>query len=80
MEYRYAWEILGSNGSPLNADPEELFQPDTTDGASGRLRPGLATGTIRVVLRTDARTLGQMELEVRSRKLSYLSEYRWMLR
>lgn len=80
MEYRYAWEILGSNGSPLIADPEELFQPDTTDGASGRLRPGLATGTIRIVLRTDARTLGQMELEVRSRKLSYLSEYRWMLR
>ncbi|MFP3559727.1 DUF2357 domain-containing protein, partial [Paraburkholderia sp. SIMBA_049] len=32
------------------------------------------------MLRTDARTLGQMELEVRSRKLSYLSEYRWMLR
>ncbi|RQZ58470.1 DUF2357 domain-containing protein [Burkholderia sp. Bp9004] len=80
MEYRYAWEMLGSNGSPLIADPEELFQPDTTDGASGRLRPGLATGTIRVVLRTDAGTLGQMELEVRSRKLSYLSEYRWMLR
>ncbi|WP_412022788.1 DUF2357 domain-containing protein [Burkholderia cepacia] len=62
------------------ADPEEVFQPDTVDGVSGRLRPGLATGTMRVVLRTDISTLGQMELEVRSRKLSYLSEYRWMLR
>ncbi|MFA8325280.1 DUF2357 domain-containing protein [Burkholderia ubonensis] len=80
MEYRYTWESFGSDGSPLIADPEEIFQPDTFDGMSGRLRPGLATGTIRVVLRTDVSTLGQMELEVRSRKLSYLSEYRWMLR
>ncbi|WP_081060646.1 DUF2357 domain-containing protein [Burkholderia territorii] len=80
MEYRYVWESVGSNGSPLIADPEELFQPDTPDGACGRLRPGLATGTIRVVLHTDAGTLGQMELEVRSRKLAYMSEYRWMLR
>lgn len=80
MEYRYTWENLSQSGCPLTADPEEVFQPDTTDGISGRLRPGLATGTVRVVLRTDVGTLGQMELEVRSRKLSYLSEYRWMLR
>ncbi|WP_080432163.1 DUF2357 domain-containing protein [Burkholderia ubonensis] len=80
MEYRYSWENFGSDVGCLIADPEEVFQPDSVDGTSGRLRPGLATGTIRVVLRTDVGTLGQMELEVRSRKLSYLSEYRWMLR
>ncbi|WP_431820869.1 DUF2357 domain-containing protein [Burkholderia sp. F1] len=80
MEYRYSWENFGSDVGCLIADPEEVFQPDSFDGTSGRLRPGLATGTIRVVLRTDVGTLGQMELEVRSRKLSYLSEYRWMLR
>ncbi|RQR43229.1 MULTISPECIES: DUF2357 domain-containing protein [unclassified Burkholderia] len=79
-EYRYTWEIIGPGDSPLFADPEEVFQPDTVYGTSGRLRPGLSTGTIRVVLRTDISTLGQLELEVRSRKLSYLSEYRWMLR
>ncbi|MDN7645820.1 DUF2357 domain-containing protein [Burkholderia cenocepacia] len=80
MEYRYTWVTIGLGDGPLVTDPEEVFQPDTLEGMSGRLRPGLATGTIRVVLRTDISTLGQLELEVRSRKLSYLSEYRWMLR
>lgn len=80
MEYRYVWEDVQEDFGSLIADPEEIFQPDTVDGKSGRLRPGLATGTIRVVLRAGASSLGQLELEVRSRKLSYLSEYRWMLR
>jgi predicted component of viral defense system (DUF524 family) len=80
MEYRYFWEDVRAEISSLIADPEEIFQPDTVEGKSGRLRPGLATGTIRVVLRAGNISLGQLELEVRSRKLSYLSEYRWMLR
>lgn len=80
MEYRYSWEDIQPDIDSLIADPEEIFQPDTLEGKSGRLRPGLATGTIRVVLRADARTIGELELEVRSRKLSYPSEYRWMLR
>jgi predicted component of viral defense system (DUF524 family) len=80
MEYRYTWEDVHPDINSLIAEPEEIFQPDTLDGKSGRLRPGLATGTIRVVLRAGASSLGQLELEVRSRKLSYLSEYRWMLR
>jgi len=80
MEYRYTWEDVRPDIASLIADPEEIFQPDTLEGKSGRLRPGLATGTIRVVLRAGASTLGQLELDVRSRKLSYLSEYRWMLR
>jgi predicted component of viral defense system (DUF524 family) len=80
MEYRYVWEDVHPDVQRLTTDPEEIFQPDTIDGKSGRLRPGLATGTIRVVLRADDNDLGQLEFEVRSRKLSYLSEYRWMLR
>ena len=80
MEYRYTWEDIQADVGSLIADPEEIFQPDTVEGKSGRLRPGLATGTIRVALRTEAGSIGQLELEVRSRKLSYLSEYRWMLR
>ncbi|WP_255581865.1 DUF2357 domain-containing protein [Cupriavidus sp. AU9028] len=80
MEYRYAWEDVQPDIGSLIVDPEEIFQPDTLEGKSGRLRPGLATGTIRVVLRAGASTIGQLELDVRSRKLSYLSEYRWMLR
>ncbi|MGF6791717.1 DUF2357 domain-containing protein [Paraburkholderia sp. 35.1] len=80
MEYRYAWEDVQADVGNLIADPEEVFQPDTAEGKSGRLRPGLATGTVRVALRAGTNTLGHLELEVRSRKLSYLSEYRWMLR
>lgn len=80
MEYRYSWSGLAPNIGPVCADPEEIFQPDTSDGVSGRLRPGLSTGTIRVVLRDGSDVVGQLELEIRSRKLAYLSEYRWMLR
>jgi predicted component of viral defense system (DUF524 family) len=35
---------------------------------------------LRVTLRQNDSTLGELELEVRSRKLHYRSEYRWMLR
>ena len=80
IEYRYEWEEVPANVLTVETDPEEIFQPDTKDGKKGRLRPGLFVGTIQVVLRNGTATLGQLELEVRSRKLNYLSEYRWMLR
>ncbi len=79
-EYRYEWEQLSEVTTTVTTDPEELFQPDSVDGLKGRLRPGLATGTLQVLLRSGESTLAQLELEVRSRKLNYLSEYRWMLR
>ncbi|MCL1617841.1 hypothetical protein, partial [Ralstonia pseudosolanacearum] len=60
MEYRYAWEDVLPSVANLVADPEEIFQPDTGEGKSGRLRPGLATGTIRVVVRAGANTLGMV--------------------
>jgi predicted component of viral defense system (DUF524 family) len=80
FEYRYEWEQLPNAPIKVSVDPEEIFQPDTIDGRTGRLRPGLSTGTLQIAVRNGELTLGQLELEVRSRKLSYLSEYRWMLR
>lgn len=79
-EYRYEWIGVDATLERVQVDPEELFQPDSMDGRSGRLRPGLSTGVVPVVLRCGERVLGQLEIEVRSRKLTYLSEYRWMLR
>ncbi|MCP3020336.1 DUF2357 domain-containing protein [Cupriavidus basilensis] len=80
MEYRYTWGKLAPGIGSITADPEEIFQPDSVEGQSGRLRPGLSTGTVRVVLCDGAVMLGQQEFEVRFRKLTYLSEYRRMLR
>lgn len=78
-ELLYEWVGVPKTYSVVT-DPEEIFYPDTGDGARGRLRPGLAVGTVNVVLRSSDRRLGNLELEVRSRKLAYQSEYRWMLR
>ena len=80
QEYRYEWLGLDSSLDLLQTDPEELFQSDGGRGATGRLRPGLSTGTVQVALRCGVKLLGQLEIEIRSRKLAYRSEYRWMLR
>ena len=80
QEYRYEWMGVDPTLDSVRVDPEELFQPDSMDGRTGRLRPGLSTGVVQVVLRCGERVLGQLEIEVRSRKLTYKSEYRWMLR
>ena len=79
-EYLYAWDTLPLGVSHVTTDPQEAFQPDTKDGLKGRLRPGLATGLLAVRLRSGEADVAQLDLEVRSRKLSYLTEYRWMLR
>lgn len=76
-EYRY--ELRGVNGIGITLEPREIFQPDTNDGLTGRIRPGLHTGALKVVLQQSDKVLGQAVLEVRSRKLGYVSEYQWML-
>ena len=63
----------------LGLAPVELFDPDAQNGRCGRLRPGTYTGTVSVVVRSTTQELGSLRLEVRSRKLGYLDDYRWML-
>lgn len=79
-EYHYEWIGLPEGLASVASDPEEIFQPDTIEGLAGRLRPALSTGFVQVSLRSGTSVLGRLELEVRSRKLNYASEYRWMLR
>ena len=78
-EYRYQLE-LDAYAGPVTVEPTELFRPDTTDGRTGRLRPGLSTGRVPIRLIVQAQQVGACAVEVRSRKLDYLSQYRWMLR
>lgn len=78
-EYRYTFCPLVPTPAPIRLDPEDLFSPDGADWLSGRLRPGFATGTMAVTIRTGAQELGRVAFEVRSRKLDYVSQYRWML-
>jgi predicted component of viral defense system (DUF524 family) len=79
-EYLYEWSGLPANVTHVVAEPVEVFQPDTPSGMRGRLRPGLFTGTLPISVVGNDILLGNLEVEVRARKLSYRSEYRWMLR
>jgi predicted component of viral defense system (DUF524 family) len=46
----------------------------------GILNPGLATGTLKLsVLDENNNTIGTTNIEVRSRKLGYRTDYQWML-
>jgi len=79
-EYLYQIDLTDAPTATIDTDIPEVFQSDTQRGDRGRLRPGLYTGTLTVAIRADGQTLGTMAFEVRSRKLDYLSQYRWMLR
>jgi predicted component of viral defense system (DUF524 family) len=79
-EYFYEWRGLPAKVNAVTAEPVEVFQPDDPSGLRGRLRPGLHTGTLTATLIADCASLGNLELEVRARKLTYRQEYRWMLR
>src|SRR5690606_41102843 len=54
--------------------------PTPARAKTGRIRPGPYTGTLPVNVCVGGRHLGSFELEVRARKLDYLSHYKWMLR
>jgi predicted component of viral defense system (DUF524 family) len=77
-EYRY--ELTLGFGGSVRVEPAEIFDPDDSLGRTGRFRPGRHTGTIDIrILDSMDQLIGQCEIEVRARKLHYLSEYRWML-
>jgi predicted component of viral defense system (DUF524 family) len=76
-EYHYEFDGLPL---PVDTDHPEVFQPDRSSGEVGRLRPGLFTGLMSVKVLSSGLSVGGFALEVRSRKLDYLRQYRWMLR
>ncbi len=77
----YHFEVhLESTPNKVTTDKPEILQPDTRSGSSGRLRPGLNVGTLSLGIQVDGAPIGHVVLEVRSRKLNYLTEFGWMLR
>jgi predicted component of viral defense system (DUF524 family) len=80
QEYRYTFLLEPNARVPLETDHADVFVADTTDGLTGRVRPGLFTGLLSVRVTTADRRAGEFRLEVRSHKLDYLRDYRWMLR
>ena len=79
-EYHYEFLSSSSNLGAIETSHSDVFEPDTTNGHVGRVRPGLYTGTLPIKVYLDRDHLGSFSLEVRSRKLGYLDEYRWMVR
>ena len=77
-EYRFSIQI--ADYEAITTDRPEIVMADDEYGTSGRLRPGLHVGGLPIGFYSTAGYLGHVDLEVRSRKLDYLSEYRWMLR
>ena len=77
-EYVYEIQGLGDRDS-IRLEPAELFFPDPDQAIRGRLRTGSYVGVLPIeVAEGDQRHTSVVE--VQSRKLGYLSEYRWMLR
>lgn len=79
MEYRFTIEAEGELDL-LSTDRPDIFQPDDEWGRSGRVRPGMRVGALPVKVYKGGSVLGEAALEVRSRRLNYLGQYRWMLR
>lgn len=77
-EYVYEFDLETSGA--IRTDREEIFQRDDISGKRGRLRPAEHVGLLPVTVFVDEDPVGLSSLEVRSRKLDYVSHYRWMLR
>jgi len=76
----YVYEILGFGQSEsIRLEPAELFFPDPDQGARGRLRTGSYVGVLPIEVASSG-TRQRSVVEVQSRKLGYIDEYRWMLR
>lgn len=80
-EYLYVVDVPHSAGAgTISTDHPELFIADTGRGDRGRLRTGLFTGTVEVQFFTALGIVGKTSFEVQSTKLTYLTDYQWMLR
>lgn len=79
LEYVFEFDLRDTLEA-VTTDRPEIFEADIPSGLRGRLRPGLYTGKLPVVIRAGQQEIGRATFEVRSRKFDYLSHYRWMLR
>lgn len=77
-EYVYDVDIPEGNLDLL--EPRELFFRDSESWTRGRLRTGNYTGRLSITALVSGSAEGCAHVEVRSRKLDYLTHYRWMLR
>lgn len=78
-EYFFEIHPVDKTLGKITSDKPELFNFNP-DGLSGRLRPGLYVGTLATRFFVDGLQLGKTSFEVRSLKLNYRAQYRWMLR
>ncbi len=78
-EYLYTLDAFNGDGC-FDSDHPEMFFADTARGDRGRLRTGVYTGLVEVWFFLASQVLGQTCFEVRSTKLSYLTDYQWMMR
>ena len=78
VEYRFEAEV--DVAGRLTLEPRDVFDPDSPNGLTGRVKPGRHTGTVFVSLIDElGLEVGRTDFEVRARKLGYMDEYRWML-
>lgn len=76
----YVYELLGLGAThAIRLEPVELFLPDPDNEARGRLRTGSYVGVLPIEVEANGMRHSSV-VEVQSRKLGYMAEYRWMLR
>ena len=78
-EYLYELTLDRADVALVDVWPRELFDPDDATNRRGRLRPRLHTGALEVSVLEAGVSVAHADLEVRSSKLDYLDDYRWML-
>src|SRR4051812_38192800 len=78
-ETSYAYAVASTAGRQVDGlEPSDVFT-STRDAAHGRLDAQRATGTMTITVFFSDGTSGQCDVEIRSRKLNYETEYRSML-
>lgn len=78
ISYDYEVTLTEVASSVAELEPSELFS-SSDSLARGRLSVGRSTGTVQIRVESSTGKLGYADVEVRSRKLDYESEYRYML-
>lgn len=77
-ESEYEFALSGVDGV-ARVEPREMFSASSASSSTGRLRTRGRTGLVRIDVELKSGEVLSGEIEVRSRKLDYMTEYRWML-